>query len=113
VNKDDKVILRTVIERLSELSEIGLDEDIIEEKTMIHRIVQGGAGVFGSSIKLMIAAFGEALLDQDEAVPVLRYPHFIRAYEAMTDADDDFNPFLVADWRGIDARKLMSRVDQS
>lgn len=95
------------------MCEVRLDEDIIEEKTMIHRIVQGGAGVFGSSIKLMIAAFREALLDPNETVPVLRYPHFIRAYEAMSNADEEFNPFLVDDWRGIDARKLMSRVDQN
>jgi hypothetical protein len=112
VNKGDKVILRDAMVRLSKVSEIGLDEDITEEKTMIHRIVQGGAGVFGSSIKLMIAAFREAFLDQEEAVPILRYPHFIRAYQAKSDADEEFNPFLVDDWRGIDARKLMSRVDQ-
>lgn len=112
VGKKEQVILRHAINRFSEIANVQLDEDIRDDKTLIPRIVQGGAGVFGSSVKLIRSAFREALLDPNESVKVLRYPHFIRAYDAHSNSDEEFNPFLVEDWRGIDARKLMARVDQ-
>lgn len=89
---------------------IKLSKSLWEEDEFLARLIHAGCAVFGLTISMVIAAIREAVLD--EPVPskrVLRYIHFIRAYDTKTDADEEFNPFLAKDWSSIDTRKLMTR----
>lgn len=74
-----------------------------------ERLIHASAFQFGLVIEIIIAAIEVALLEQAQ---VLQARHFALAYEQRSSCSDAFNPFIVTDYRRIDARKVFIREAQ-
>lgn len=60
----------------------------------------------GIVIEVVIGAIKAAILPGASQMSV---QHFAAAYHRRTDCDVGQNPFLAAEWRVIDARKILAR----
>lgn len=79
------------------------DAQMIE---LAERLIHAAAFQFGLVIEIIIAAIELALL---ERANVLQARHFALAFELRSSCSDAFNPFIVNDYRQIDARKVFTR----
>lgn len=73
------------------------------------RLIHAGAGELGLVIEIIISAIEEALL-ADHAT--LGIDDFAAAFRRRSGCVDDLNPFLSDDYRVIDARKLLTVVEE-
>lgn len=73
---------------------------------LAERLIHAAANQFGLVIELILAAIEQAYLKGAEA---LSKRHFSEAYAQRSGSDDAFNPFIVPDYFGIDARQVFAR----
>lgn len=76
---------------------------------LAERLVRASAFQFGLVIEIVIAAIEVALLEETTA---LQARHFVLAYEHRSSCSGAFNPFIITDYRRIDARKVFIREAQ-
>lgn len=98
-----KGALRWLLDR-ARVEDAGLcaDDDFLE--VLLH----AAARCFGLAIEISIAAISEAV---SEGAGMVTIEHFADVWHVRTNSDDACNPFVEEDWRRVDTRIAMARME--
>lgn len=103
----DSEMIRDVVRTYLNKSGLQPATDIVSDAFM-GRLLHASASEFGLFIEILLEAIEEAYRIE---TGVLGIDHFTSAYRRRTGCVDGLNPFIVDDYRDINPRKLLGRLD--
>jgi len=80
----------------------------INQNEFLQRLIHASASEFGITVEMIIGAIEEALMVGSSKVTK---DHFVATFRLRAGCVDALNPFVAADYRSIDARKLLDGFD--